>query len=92
VVWAVVAPGSTRPVLVLLVAGAVMGVAAWRAVRAPLLVAAWTAVALALGLALVALPLPVAGALVVGVVLLAVGARRERNPVAGFGARVAEMR
>ena len=92
VVWVVVAPGSTRPVLVLLVAGAVMGVAAWRAVRAPLLVAAWTAVALALGLALVALPLPVAGALVVGVVLLAVGARRERNPVAGFGARVAEMR
>ena len=92
VVWVVVAPGSTRPVLVLLVAGAVMGVAAWRAVRAPLLVAAWTAVALALGLSLVALPLPVAGALVVGVVLLAVGARRERNPVAGFGARVAEMR
>ena len=92
VVWAVVAPGSIRPVLILLVAGAVMGVAAWRAVRAPLLVAAWTAVALALGLALVALPLPVAGALVVGVVLLAVGARRERNPVAGFGARVAEMR
>ena len=92
VVWAVVAPGSTRPVLVLLVAGAVMGVAAWRAVRAPLLVATWTAVALALGLALVALPLPVAGALVVGVVLLAVGARRERKPVAGFGARVAEMR
>ena len=92
VVWAVVAPGSIRPVLILLVAGAVMGVAAWRAVRAPLLVAAWTAVALALGLALVALPLPVAGALVVGVVLLAVGARRERNPVAGFGARVTEMR
>ncbi|SNS21994.1 hypothetical protein SAMN06893096_102562 [Geodermatophilus pulveris] len=92
VVWAVVAPGSTRPVLVLLVAGAVMGAAAWRAVRAPLLVAAWTAVALALGLALVALPLPVAGALGVGVVLLAVGARRERYPVAGFGARLAEMR
>ncbi|WNV73893.1 SCO7613 C-terminal domain-containing membrane protein [Geodermatophilus sp. DSM 44513] len=92
VVAAVVAPGSTRPVLVLLAAGAVMGTAAWRAVRAPLLVAAGTAVALALGLALVALPLPVAGALGVGVVLLAVGARRERHPVAGFGARLAEMR
>jgi hypothetical protein len=92
VVAAVVAPGSARPVLVLLVAAAVMGVAAWRAVRAPLLVAAWTAVALAVGLAAVELPLPVTVALVVGVALLAVGARRERRPVAGFGARVAEMR
>ena len=92
VVWAIVAPGSTRPVLVLLAASAVMGAAAWRAVRAPLFVAAWTAVALALGLAVVALPLPVTGALVVGVVLLAVGARRERHPVAGFNARLAEMR
>ena len=90
--WAVVAPGSARPVLVLLVAAAVMGASAWRAVRAPLLVAAWTAVALALGLAVAALPLPVTGALVVGVVLLAVGARRERHPVAGFDARLAEMR
>ncbi|WP_448609124.1 SCO7613 C-terminal domain-containing membrane protein [Geodermatophilus sp. URMC 60] len=91
-VWAVVAAGSTRPVLVLLVAAAVMAAAAWWAVRAPLLIAAWTAVALALGLAVLALPLPVTGALVVGVVLLAVGARRERYPVAGFGARLAEMR
>ncbi|WP_448618627.1 SCO7613 C-terminal domain-containing membrane protein [Geodermatophilus sp. URMC 65] len=92
VVWAVMTPGSTRPVLVLLVAAAVMAAAAWRAVRAPLLVAAWTIVALALGLAVRALPLPVAGALVVGVVLLAVGARRERYPVAGFDARLADMR
>ncbi|WP_167761048.1 hypothetical protein, partial [Geodermatophilus sp. DF01-2] len=92
VVWGVVAPDSTRPVLVLLVAAAVMGAAAWRAVRAPLLVGAWTAVAVALGLAVVELPLPVTGALVVGAVLLAVGARRERRPVAGFGARLAEMR
>jgi hypothetical protein len=90
--WAVVAPGSTRPVLVLLVAATVMGVAAWRAVRAPLVIAAWTAVALALGLAVLALPLPVSGALAVGVVLLAVGARRERHPVAGFNALLAEMR
>jgi hypothetical protein len=92
VVWAVVTPGSTRPVLVLLVAAAVMGAAAWRAVRAPLLVAAWTIVALSLGLAVRALPLPVSGALAVGVVLLAVGARRERYPVAGFDARLADMR
>lgn len=92
VVWAVATPGSTRPVLVLLVAAAVMAAAAWRAVRAPLLIAAWTTVALALGLAVLALPLPVSGALVVGVVLLAVGARRERYPVAGFDARLADMR
>jgi hypothetical protein len=92
VVWAVVAPGSTRPVLVLLVAAAVMAAAAWRAVRAPLLIAAWTIVALALGLAVLALPLPVSGALAVGGVLLAVGARRERYPVAGFDARLADMR
>lgn len=92
VVWAVVASGSTRPVLVLVAAAIVMGAAAWRAVRAPLVVATWTAVALALGLAVIELPLPVAGALVVGVVLLAVGARRERHPVAGFNARLAEMR
>ncbi|MGY1680413.1 SCO7613 C-terminal domain-containing membrane protein [Geodermatophilus sp. SYSU D01176] len=92
VVWAVVAPGSTRPVLVLLVAAAVMAAAAWRAVRAPLVIGAWTAVAVALGLAVAALPLPVTGALVVGVVLLAVGARRERHPVAGFGVRLAAMR
>jgi TRAP-type C4-dicarboxylate transport system permease small subunit len=92
VVWAVVAPGSTRPVLVLVTAAAVMAVAGWRAVRAPLFIAAWTAVAVALGLAVVALPLPVTGALVVGVVLLAVGARRERYPVAGFDARLADMR
>jgi hypothetical protein len=92
VVWAVVAPGSTRPVLVLVTAAAVMAGAGWKAVRAPLLIAAWTAVAVALGLAIVALPLPVTGALVVGVVLLAVGARRERYPVAGFGVRLAAMR
>jgi hypothetical protein len=92
VVWAVVAPGSTRPVLVLLAAAAVMAGAGWKAVRAPLLIAAWTAVAVALGLAVMALPLPVTGALVVGVVLLVVGARREQHPVAGFGVLLAAMR
>jgi hypothetical protein len=69
-----------------------MAGAGWKAVRAPLLVGAWTAVAVGLGLAVVALPLPVTGALVVGAVLLAVGARRERYPVAGFGVRLAAMR
>jgi hypothetical protein len=92
VAWAVVAPGSTRPVLVLVTAAAVMAVAGWSAVRAPLFIAAWTAVAVALGLAVAALPLPVTGALVVGVVLLAIGALRERYPVAGFDARLADMR
>jgi hypothetical protein len=49
-------------------------------------------VALAAGLALVALPLPLTGALVAGAALLGLGARRELRPVAGFGARVTEMR
>jgi hypothetical protein len=92
VVWAVVVAGSTRPLVVLLVAAAVMGLAAWRAVRAPLVTGAGTAVGVAVGLAVVELPLPVTGALVVGVALLGLGAGRERRPVAGFGARLAEMR
>lgn len=92
VVWAVVQPGSTRPVLVLVAAAAVMALAGRRGVRAPLVIGAGTALALALGLAVVALPLPVAGALLVGAALLGLGARRERRPVAGFGARLAEMR
>jgi hypothetical protein len=92
VVWAVVVPGSTRPLLVLLAAAIVMGLAAWRAVRAPLVTGAGTAVGVALGLALAELPLPVTGALVVGIALLVLGAGRERRPVAGFGARLAEMR
>jgi hypothetical protein len=92
VLWAVVAPGSTRPVLVLLVATATMALAAWRGVRAPLLTGAWTAVALALGLTLVELEAPVAVALGVGAVLLGIGAGRERRPVAGFGARLADLR
>ena len=39
-----------------------------------------------------ALPWPLGTALVVGTVLLAVGMRRERRPVAGFGTRLAELR
>jgi hypothetical protein len=46
----------------------------------------------ALGLAAVALPWPVATALATGVALLAVGARRELLPVAGFGVSLAKLR
>jgi hypothetical protein len=49
-------------------------------------------VALAAGLAVTALPLPLAGALLLGIGLLALGARRELRPVGGFAARVADMR
>ena len=55
-------------------------------------IGAGTALALALGLTVRALPWPVATALVVGGVLLAVGARRERRPVAGFAVRLADLR
>ncbi|MEX5718118.1 SCO7613 C-terminal domain-containing membrane protein [Geodermatophilus maliterrae] len=91
-VAAVVQPGALRPVLVLLVAAAVMAPAARAALRAPLVTGAATAVTLALGLVVVALPLPLAGVLVVGTALLVLGARRESHPVAGFGARLSEMR
>ncbi|WP_448638928.1 SCO7613 C-terminal domain-containing membrane protein [Geodermatophilus sp. URMC 63] len=91
-VAAVVQPGALRPVLVLALAAAGMALAARAAVRAPLVVGAATAVALALGLVLVELPLPLAGVLVVGTALLALGARRESRPVAGFGARLSELR
>ena len=91
-VAAVVQPGALRPLLVLLVAAAAMAVGARTAVRAPLLTGAVTAVALAAGLAVVALPLPLTGVLLVGAALLGLGARRELRPVAGFGARLSEMR
>jgi hypothetical protein len=60
--------------------------------RAPLTVGAGTVVALALGFSARALPWPLGTALVVGVVLLVVGVRREQRPVAGFGARLADLR
>jgi len=76
-----------------LAAAAVAMVAGGRAgVRAPLLVGAGTALAVALGLTARTLPWPVAAAVVVGVLLLAVGMLRERRPVAGFGARLADLR
>ncbi|SFP46337.1 hypothetical protein SAMN05660464_3181 [Geodermatophilus dictyosporus] len=91
-VAAVVQPGALRPVLVLVVAAVVMALAGRAALRAPLVTAAATAVALGVGLAAAELPLPVAGVLVVGGALLALGALRESRPVAGFGARLSEMR
>jgi hypothetical protein len=89
---AVLQPGALRPVLVLGVAAVAMALGARRAVRAPLATGAVTAVALAVGLAVLALPTPLAWVLVVGVALLSVGARRELRPVAGFGARLSELR
>jgi hypothetical protein len=84
--------GSLRPALVLLAAGAAMVLAPLRGVRAPLLVGAGTAVTVAVGLAERALPWPIAVGLATGAALLAVGARRERFPVAGFGVRLADLR
>ena len=91
-VLAVVAPDAPRAVAVLVVAAAVMVAGARRGLRAPLQIGAGTALTLALGLSVRALPWPVASALVVGGVLLAVGARRERRPVAGFATRLADLR
>jgi hypothetical protein len=91
-VLAVVAPDAPRAVAVLVVAAAVMVAGARLALRAPLQIGAGTALTLALGLGVRGLPWPVASALVVGGVLLAVGARRERRPVAGFAVRLADLR
>jgi lysylphosphatidylglycerol synthetase-like protein (DUF2156 family) len=91
-VAAVLQPGALRPILVLGAAAAAMALGARGAVRAPLATGAVTAVTLAVGLAVLALPQPLAWVLVAGVVLLAGGARRELRPVAGFGARLSELR
>lgn len=91
-VLAVVSPDALRAVLVLALAAAVMLAGARAGVRAPLTIGAGTAVVLALGLAVRALPWPVAAALVVGGALLLIGMRRERRPVAGFAARLADLR
>jgi hypothetical protein len=48
--------------------------------------------ALALGFTVRALPWPLGTALAVGAVLLALGVRRERRPIAGFGTRLADLR
>jgi hypothetical protein len=89
---AVVVPDGARAVGVLAVAAVAMLVGGRTGVRAPLLVGAGTALAVALGLTARTLPWPLGAALVVGVLLLAVGMLRERRPVAGFGRRVAELR
>lgn len=89
---AVSTSGGAREVGVLLVAAvAMLGGARW-SLRAPVLVGAGTAVALSVGLAVRHLPWPLGAALIVGSVLLAVGAVRERYPVGGFGRRLADLR
>jgi hypothetical protein len=89
---AVTTSDPRRAVVVLVVAATVLVAGARTGVRAPLMVGAGTALALALGFTVRALPWPLAGALVVGAVLLALGTRRERRPVAGFGRRLGDLR
>ncbi|TKJ19232.1 hypothetical protein A6V29_10370 [Blastococcus sp. CCUG 61487] len=91
-VLAVTAPDALRTVLVLALAAVAMVAGARAGVRAPLTIGAGTAVVVALGLALRAVPWPVGAALVVGTALLLLGMLRERHPVAGFAARLADLR
>ena len=91
-VLAVTTSNGTRAVWVLVVAAGVLVIGARTGIRAPLMVGAGTVLALALGFSVRALPWPLGTALVVGAALLAVGMRRERRPVAGFGSRLAELR
>ena len=89
---AVVRPDEARAVVVLACAAAAMVAAGRAGVRAPLLVGAGSAVTVALGLTVRALPAPGWTAVVVGTLLLAVGMLRERRPVASFGRRLADLR
>ncbi|RBY97800.1 hypothetical protein DQ237_02500 [Blastococcus sp. TF02-8] len=89
---AVATSDALRGVVVLALAGAATVAGGRFGVRAPLMVGAGTALVLALGLAVRALPWPVATALVVGCTLLTIGMLRERRPVAGFAARLTELR
>jgi hypothetical protein len=91
-VLAVTTSDGARAVVVLVVAAAVMVAGARTGVRAPLMVGAGTALALGLGFTARALPWPLGTALAVGCALLAIGMLRERRPVAGFGARLADLR
>jgi hypothetical protein len=91
-VMAVVLPGITRPVVLLSVAALVMIAAAAAGLRAPLVIGAVTAVGTTLALALATLVWPVAAALVIGAVLVGVGAREEFSPVASFAAPLAKLR
>jgi hypothetical protein len=89
---AMVQADPVRAVSVLALASVAMVAGGKTGVRAPLLVGAGTALAVALGLIARALPWPVAAALAIGSVLLAIGMLREHRPVAGFGRRVADLR
>lgn len=89
---AVVVPDGSRAVWVLVAAAAAMVAGARTGVRAPLMIGAGTALALAVGFTVRALPAPLGAALVVGSLLLVLGMARERRPVAGFGARLADLR
>lgn len=89
---AVLAPDVLRAVLVPAVAAVVLVAGARFGCRAPLVIGAVTALVVGLGLAVRALPWPVATALLVGTALLAIGARREHRPVAGFATRLADLR
>jgi hypothetical protein len=91
-VMAVVLPGITRPVVVLTVAALVLVLAAAAGLRAPLMIGAGTAVGTTLALALATVVWPVLAALVIGAVLLGVGAREELSPVASFAAPLARLR
>ena len=81
-----------RPVPVLVVAVLVLLAGSRAGMRAPLTVGAATAVLLVLGLAVPALPWPLATALLGGAGLLAWGTLRESRPVAGFRLRLADLR
>ncbi|GAA3161495.1 hypothetical protein GCM10010531_11450 [Blastococcus jejuensis] len=91
-VLAVVTSDGARAVAVLIAASVALVVGARTGLRAPLMIGAFTALWLAVGFAVRALPWPLGTALVVGSLLLALGTRRERRPVAGFGARLADLR
>jgi hypothetical protein len=89
---AVMTSDGTRAACVLVIAAAVLVAGARTGVRAPLMVGAGTVLALALGFTVRAVPWQLATALVVGGALLALGMRRERRPIAGFGHRLADLR
>jgi hypothetical protein len=90
--FAAATSAGPREVGVLLVAAGAMIGGARLSVRAPVLVGAGAALALSVGLVVRQLPLPLGAALVVGAALLGLGMLRERHPVAGFNARLADLR
>ncbi|MGY1718851.1 SCO7613 C-terminal domain-containing membrane protein [Blastococcus sp. SYSU DS0552] len=89
---AVVAPDGSRAVGVLVAAAALMVLGARSGVRTPLTVGAGAALAVAVGLAVPALPWPLGVALAVGSFLLAVGSQSERHPVPFFATRLTDLR